>query len=56
MPRGCVMSNWDQTRDQTLDHLSGIDRDDIQLEAPKDVSLARRRHRRRSRQVRPRSR
>jgi len=37
MPRGCVLSNWDQTRDQTLDHLSAIDRDDIAPEAPKVV-------------------
>jgi hypothetical protein len=52
MPRERVLSNWDQT----LDHLSAIDREDTESEAQKVVSLARRRHRRRCRQVRPSSR
>jgi hypothetical protein len=56
MPPADVPANWDQDWDQTLDHLSAVDRHDTDPNGVKDVSLARKPGRRRSRQVRPSSR
>jgi hypothetical protein len=56
MPAANVPTALDQNWDRTLDHLSAIDRHDADANALNDVSLARKRSRRRPRQLRPSSR
>jgi hypothetical protein len=51
-----VPTNWDGNWDQTLDHLSAIDRHATDANGLKEVSLARKPGRRRPRQLRPSSR
>lgn len=55
-PAAGVPNNWDQNWDQTLAHLSAMDRHDTDANGHTNVSLARNLPGRRRRQVRPSSR